>query len=261
MPTEERVDLSANLTVFVITVGNVNYPECVRALEAQSCLFRLCIIKDVYPLDAAFQQMILQCDTRYYIQVDEDMVLRPTAVKTMYDEIVAQDAAFVAFPLYDPHLDMVISGIKIYDFDVFKLFPYDRRSISCEKEQLDRVNWYGRGQNKCICKPLELGLVVGDHSPRWEPYKIYQRYRNLTEKRRFLPWIMWVDELLPKFLKRFKEDPSELNFYALAGVISGLTSPDDSLLGERDDRTYGRKEFELIKKAYDGKWERNYAKD
>jgi hypothetical protein len=48
-------------------------------------------IKDVSPMSAAFQKMIDECDTDYYIQVDEDMILYKDSIEIIYDLIKNSD--------------------------------------------------------------------------------------------------------------------------------------------------------------------------
>jgi len=243
----KKENLSKSLTVFVITVGNPNYENCIEALKNQDCDFNLEIIKDQYPMDKAFQQMITKCKTKYYIQVDEDMVLEPHAVRTLYEEALKKHA-FVVYPLWDPHLDMMISGLKIYEHSIFAKFAYDEEMFSCEREQLDRVVKEG---HSCEFKELNNTQALGVHSPEWTPYLIFQRYKSLTEKRRWgLRGTGWVDALLNKFLSAYQDDPSELNFFAMSGVISGLASDESNFVGERDSRTFAREEFQRLKNLW-----------
>ena len=41
---ETRCDLSAELSVFVLTVGAPSFAECMRRLEAQDCRFHLEVV-------------------------------------------------------------------------------------------------------------------------------------------------------------------------------------------------------------------------
>src|SRR5262245_22053777 len=115
-----RRDLSDAVTVFVTTVGAPTFEQCLRHLREQDCKSRLKIIDHVAPMNAAFQRMLDECRTPYYVQVDEDMLLHPHAVRTLYDTIEAAGpkVAIYAAGLYDVHLERCIHGIKIFRHNV-----------------------------------------------------------------------------------------------------------------------------------------------
>jgi hypothetical protein len=73
----DQPDLSAEMTVFVSTVGAATFPECMACLERQDSRFRLEVIDRVAPVSAAFQLMMDRCQTPYSVQADEDMLLHP----------------------------------------------------------------------------------------------------------------------------------------------------------------------------------------
>ena len=74
-----------HVTVFVTTVGAPSYDACRQHLGAQDCAFRLQVIDRVAPMSAAFQRMLDECPTPFFVQVDEDMLLYPHAVRTLYE--------------------------------------------------------------------------------------------------------------------------------------------------------------------------------
>jgi len=258
------LNLQDKLTVFVITVGNPNFEDCLKALQNQTCKFKLEIIKNVYPISVAFQRMIDNCKTEYYIQVDEDMILFPYAIEKMYltiengnpfnykscdsEFISRKKLNFVSFALKDPHLDMYISGIKIYRHSIFKQYPYDLKLFSCEFEQLQRVNMKHGG---VLILELNEQNCMGLHSPKWNEYFIFQRYKNLMEKHLLYSWMGWVQELPIKFVYKFLREPTRINLFALFGLIAGILSDKSKLKGERDIRTYARKEFSNIIKFFE----------
>ena len=63
-------NLKNELTVFLITTeGEPNFNESYNALKNQKDVnFNLEIIKDYYPLSVAFQEMLIRCKTKYYIE-------------------------------------------------------------------------------------------------------------------------------------------------------------------------------------------------
>ena len=129
------------LTVFLVTVGASSYPVARRAIAEQTCIFPVVEIKDVCPMSKAFQVMLDRCKTRYFVQVDEDMVLKKGAIEEMFKTMKAlegSNAAMLCYSLWDKHLGLPRLGVKIYDHEVFSKYPY-QDVHSCEVEQLDRI--------------------------------------------------------------------------------------------------------------------------
>ena len=134
------VDLSDAVTVFVTTVGAPTFAACMAHLQAQDCRFTLRLIEYAAPMNVAFQRMLDECTTPYYVQVDEDMLLEPHAVRTLYERIEATSprAAMFIATLFDAHLDRCIIGVKIYRHDVVRRYPYVVQD-SFESDQVRRI--------------------------------------------------------------------------------------------------------------------------
>jgi hypothetical protein len=69
--------LRDEVTVFVSTVNSDSFQECMKHLSMQDTRFHLEVIENVAPMSEAFQRMLDRCKTPFYVQVDEDMLLRP----------------------------------------------------------------------------------------------------------------------------------------------------------------------------------------
>ena len=76
-----------DLTVFIISSGEETSDDCTAALKEQDCTFPIEHIRDVAPMSAAFQAMPDSCLTPYFLQVDADMILKPDAVRKLYNAI------------------------------------------------------------------------------------------------------------------------------------------------------------------------------
>ena len=74
------------------TVGAPSFATCTRFLKEQDCRFRLQIIDSHAPMNAALQKMIDDCETEFYVQVDEDMLLYPHAVRTLFERMIQHPA-------------------------------------------------------------------------------------------------------------------------------------------------------------------------
>lgn len=224
-----RPDLSAAVTVFVTTVGAPTFETCLAHLREQDCTFALQVIDRVAPMNAAFQRMLDDCRTPYYVQVDEDMLLYPHAVRTLHEAMAAAapDVAVITRTLYDVHLERCIFGVKIFRHDVVRRYPF-RALEAFEIEQVQRLeaDGYRLVKSPPSTQPLP-GHTLGVHGSRWTPAAIYERYANLQRRARAYPERMqWFTEYGFVFLRRFLDEPSELNTLALLGLIAGqLAAP------------------------------------
>jgi hypothetical protein len=242
------LDLSQQITAFVISAGeNPNYQACIEALSNQTVKVTVDIIKDYSPMSAAFQQMLIRCKTPYYIEVDEDMILNTDAIETMYKYVVTEEkrdpkVAMCAFRLLDIHINFAIFGIKIYRSDIFKSYPYNLKSMSCEVEQLDRI----KADGYCYLSPL---TIVGKHSPLWTNELIFERYLNLMEKYKEFKY-EWMEELPRKLFEIFQKDPTELNLYALLGAHTSIANARKLQLGEKDF-TKKRPEYKKLQTLFE----------
>jgi MoaA/NifB/PqqE/SkfB family radical SAM enzyme len=224
-----KQDLSKELTVFVVSSGNnPNYNNCLEALKQQTVLFKVDIIKDFHPMSVAFQEMLNRCTTKFYIELDEDMILLPNSILCMYNGIKQSDekVSMVGYRLHDTHYDFIIYGVKIYKFEIFKNYPYDLKSMSCEMEQLERMKLDGYTYD------LKED-ILGEHSPLWTEELIYDRYFNLMEKFKEFKYV-WMETIPQKLFEKFQKEPTKLNLYALLGSYYSIIHQDKVQIGEKD---------------------------
>lgn len=230
------------LTVFLISAGsNPNFTDTLKALkrEQKRTPFALKQIVDVAPMSAAFQRMLDECETPYFVQIDEDMLLEPGAIETMLSEIQSsgEHTAMIAFQLYDCHLRRDIYGVKIYKHDIFKRYPFDLSSPSCEMQQLDRMaaDGYGHATDR---------RVLGKHAVKWSQHGIFERTQNLMEKWKLYRYA-WLEELPQLLWARLKGEPNDQNLYAFLGAYTSLISKEPLLTGEKDWKHRCREESVL----------------
>lgn len=244
-----KKDLSNELTVYIISCGeNPNYEDCKNSLENQSVKFNIKEIKNVSPMSAAFQKMIDECETDFYIQVDEDMILFEDSIEIIYNSLMKSDENIctVAYMLKDVHLDFNLYGIKGYKHNILKNYPYNLEIISCEVDQVKRLQDDGYDT-------LMTSKVIGYHSPKWTNEIIFERYFDLMEKWKNFKYV-WLDELPSKLIDIFRNDPSDLNFYALMGAMTSLSSSEKIRQREKNfeikDENYQRIKLMSEKRDY-----------
>jgi hypothetical protein len=237
-------DFSDKLTVFVLSCGNnPNYEKCIDSLNNQTIKFNLDIIKDCHPMGVAFQEMINRCQTDYYIQVDEDMILDNNSIEVLYNSILSSDpkTAMVCYKLKDVHLNRGIDGIKIYKFSIFNLFPYNINVLSCEMEQLDRLKKAGYNYKRC-------SQIIGLHCPLWTKETIFERYYNYIDKYKKFGSKNYTF-LLNNLLKIFLETPNQLNLYAFIGGLASIFN-ENIRTSEKDFTRPLLKEFKKIDETF-----------
>jgi hypothetical protein len=234
-----RADLSDAVTVFVTTVGAPSFANCLEHLREQDCTYTLRVIDRVAPMNAAFQRMLDDCRTPYFVQVDEDMLLYPHAVRTLHAAMTGAgpDVAIVAADLYDVHVERCIIGVKIFRHEIVRRYPFEA-SDAFEMRQVARLEADGYRVLRGTPGPVPVaGRTLGVHGTEWTPHSIYERYLTLERRRRALPpQLSWFREYPAVFLRRFLDEPSELNFFALLGVIAGALAPAEA--GAKDYRIY-----------------------
>lgn len=242
----KRPDLSHALTVFVTSVGRESFGACLSCLEQQDIRFRLDILEYVAPLSEAFRQMLSRCQTPFFVQVDEDMLLYPTALRTLYESIIQLDpsTAIHAGAIHDVHLGRLILGVKIFKHSIVKDYrPTDVEDWAHVRNAelvndgflISRVRL---GENR-----PERARALGCHGAFYSDETIYERYERLQRRRRVSKGsLRWFEAYPQEFLTRFLDDPSELNYFALMGVVAGTLEDAEQPRGAINYRMKGHVE-------------------
>jgi hypothetical protein len=241
-----RADLRDQVTVFVTTVGAPTFEACIAHLRQQDCDFAIEIIDHVAPMAAAFQRMIDRCRTPFYVQVDEDMLLRPHAIRALYQHIRAAPAevAEVVGLLFDVHVQRPIEGVKIFRHAIVRHYPFEDLD-GCDVRQLRRLEADGFmvvRRSRVAQPPITATSpeIMGLHGTAYTTRSIYERYLSYWLKcRRGTIQPRSAREDAHRFLDRVLDEPSELNFFALMGVVAAHLLELETPLGEKDYRTYG----------------------
>lgn len=242
------LNLTDELTLFVLTIGSSTFPECTTRVQAQEgCKTKIDVIDRVAPMSAALQEMLDRCKTPMFVQIDEDMMLYPHAVRTLYRHLVdsTPDVAQVTYQLWDTHAARVIYGVKIYRHEIVQRYPY-RNVQGCEFDQFRRYNADGFTDIRIpIEDEFQAGkAVLGEHSCDSTVFSLFERYRNLESKFRRhsvqkpTTGAPWVEDQASIFLRRFLDTRSLPDLYALMGVIAGRLAPLENLDVEKDFREY-----------------------
>jgi hypothetical protein len=229
-----RRNLVDAVTVFAITTGASSFEVCRQHLDTQDCAFRLEIIDRVAPMSAALQRMLETCVTPYLVQVDENMLLYPHAVRTLYELLsgAAADVAMVAADLHDVHLGRPVQGVTMSRHAIAARYPFEGVGEKHRVQRMQADGYAVQDVPKGVMDPANpvLGLYGAHAKPRF----LYERYIELERQRRDHPLdLAWFEAYPTVFLDRFLEEPSDINFYAVMGVMAGALArasgrgPDD----------------------------------
>lgn len=206
-----------DITVYVLTTGNnPNFDDCLSALNRQTIKFNIDIIKNFYPISRAFQEMFDRCKTKYLCQIDEDMILYPHAIETLYNSLNNADTkTFMScYELHDTHLNFDMFGVKIFNTEICKKVPLPQGTFSGSLVQITKLQSLGYTY---IAKNEPLGL----HSPKWTNQTVFSRYFDLMDKYKAKGY-NWMGELPSKLYKMYQQEPNEINFYALMGSLTNM---------------------------------------
>jgi hypothetical protein len=175
------------------------------------------------------------------VQVDEDMLLYPHAVRSLHARIAAADpkVGMFAADLYDVHLERCIIGVKIFRHAIVRAYPFtDADAFETWQVRAFTADGYAAVRAAPGIAPVP-GQTLGLHGTHWTAQSIYERYATLQRRRLTNPsQLRWFDAYPSEFLQRCLRDPSEQNFFALMGVIAGTLAARNGMAQAKDYRRY-----------------------
>lgn len=180
----------ARVTAFVTTVGRSTFKRCLEHIAAQSEEHVLTVISGVSPMSAALQRMADECQTEYYVQVDEDMILYPHALTYMVEMMdhAPSHCVMCIAHLHDEELNVPIFGLKCYRTELIRQIPFEDHP---EGDVHDRERWQAEGM--CISKSTRSGRPVGLHGTHYTPRESFARWRRLWETHRMTGRLAWIE--------------------------------------------------------------------
>jgi pyruvate-formate lyase-activating enzyme len=219
-------DYSSDLTVFLVSCGEASLEECRRRLSLQDCTFRLVEIADVTPMDRAFQAMLDQCQTPYFVEVDADMMLLPESVGQLHRRMLEhpESVAIHVGWLWGDAEERPIQGVKIYRHEVVKRYPFEA-SYSCEMGQVKGLKADGF-EVVADAVPKDELHCLGVHWSLQTPERAFRRWERLIQKYRRYEWMSWLAPYPARLLERAQREPqSDMVFAAAMGAMAGLIGP------------------------------------
>lgn len=226
-----------DLTVFIISTGEETTAECEKALSEQNCSFNIKHIRDTYPMYRAFQRMPDECDTKYFIQVDSDVILKPRAVQTLYNGI--KHSSFMTYMVYGQLYEEgfgVGGSVRCWKRRLFKYFRFrDCRTV--DRDIYRRVRWIGlRARN--------INQILGLHLARHSPFSNYLKTKSDIEKWRFLRRTpeKYALKVLDKNIENLPTSSSEL-----LGALLGALTAKERLMRSKDIKLENERYNEVMR--------------
>jgi len=237
------MDLTDQITAFVVTTGEPSTAECYRRIAAQTVRVRVETIANVTPMWRAFQSMLDRCTTPYFVEVDADMLLEPGAIEALYGAIkspppgvasvrgwhpgeypAAADTAVLCGWLWGDAEEQPIVGVKIYDHQIVKAYPFTD-ALSCEMGQVFALLHDGHDVAN-LPKPADRAGCLGLHFATQTPAMAFARWQRFAQKHRGCDWMGWLAPHFARIERAWLAEPeSAIRKAAYIGFVAGMAGP------------------------------------
>ena len=172
-----------DVAVCIISAITTALPDCRKAVAEQTGgPYPVYEVKNVFPMSAAFNAMILSSPARFVVQVDGDVVLKPWAVAELHRCILARPlyVCMVWGQLFEEGFGLG-GSVRIWRRWPVQLFGFrDRRCV--DRDLHMRVRRFG------MCRYQAHGeeSCFGTHYPRQSLFERFSKARGDTAKWRHL---------------------------------------------------------------------------
>lgn len=232
--------LLKDLTVFIISTDEETTDLATESLINQNCEFKIDYIQNIFPMYKAFQTMPSICKTKYFIQVDADMILEPFAIEYLYKQIIKSPFWIYRVSCALNEEGFGVGGaIKCWKKSIFKYFQFkDVRTV--DRDFHKRVKKFGLNIR-------HYKKIIGIHRPRHSKFSNYLKTKSDIEKWKFLrrDFNIYAKKLLFKILL-FEEEDDPLKFL---GFIFGVMTEYLKLIRSKniyDEKIFYEKYFNKL---------------
>ncbi len=221
----------SEITAVVLSLGEGTTSRAIESVERQTVPARDIIrVNDVTPFHKALNRGATQVATRYFCQVDADMVLDDDCFERLL-EAMDSGVGIVGGYLRDPLIGKV-SCVKIFRRACFDAVRFED-SISPDTDFAARIRRHGWTAvfGLRFEGPREVWHTFGSHLPDYSPRYTFRKY--MLEGRRYvyrgdLRALVW-------HLDRLKNSDHPVSFVAEIAMAHGIFREDDrDLLGRTE---------------------------
>jgi len=183
-------NLTGKLEAYFITNGRSTSPYAEEALRIQKYVkFKITVHKDMDWLTAN-TRILETCESKFFLRVDDDMILNPHAVRFMWYMIKDQPSkvAMKGCKLWEPYSSKIIKGIKIYNtaiakdigFRISKIGKIDKLFTADARKKRKKVRYTDDvvGIHACASfdEHLKYALMRGEHKgPDFQQERVWMK--------------------------------------------------------------------------------------
>lgn len=231
--------MASDVTAVVLTIGEETTKDAVDSLSSQTLLpDEIIIIENISPFHRALNLGASRVKTKYFIQVDADMILNKNAIEILI-KYMKNNVGVVIGGLRDKLFGRV-SGVRMFRAAIFSNYQFED-SISPDADfynAIPKSGWriihnVARGLRKFAIS----GEILGEQRRIYDPLYTFQKMKLLGARIRhrsdFYEFIKrWG------YLRRSIEQPIYL--YAIIGLSHGIFSNyvKDELRPFKEDRDF-----------------------
>lgn len=168
---------ASDVSAVILSIGEATTADAIRAVQAQTlppC--DIVVVENVSPFHRAFNQGAAQVRSRYFVQVDADMVLDPHCFET-FRSVATPEAGIVSGFLRDPLLGRICC-VKMFNTECAGVLPL-RDVVSFETDFVERMLAGGwmilRGLSFIRADPAEWHSF-GEHRREYTPHYTFAKF-------------------------------------------------------------------------------------
>lgn len=175
-----------NITIFLITIQGHQLKYALEAINKLdlSVPVLVNVIMNISPTNKAYNMMRIRCQTKYFIQLDEDMELFTNAIITIKENLKHKDNQIFLyqFKLRDELLGVGINfkldAIKLYNQNIMKNYPtFQNGEVSVSS--VDRL-WHEKIMNDGYAV-RDTNILIAYHARKRNGFDIILRFGKNTD--------------------------------------------------------------------------------
>ena len=216
--------MSDSVTICIGTIGSSTFDKCkrrVNIIKSKSPMVKkVVVIKNMRPQSAWLNQMRVECsDTKWCLQVDEDMYLKARALARLLDfaqkvEKKGHNILNVSSLLYDLFLEERIGSLKLWSSQALQELEF-RDTLGGDRDFSKRAKLLGYGS-------FSIDAVLGDHDSAPNPSVAFSKYYEYTQKLRKFGSEQSARKFSDSLRKKWKRDGDYISKKAYDGSKHGL---------------------------------------